>query len=286
MARTLRLLYPGALYHVTARGNRLGAIFNDDADRRAWLAIVRKTCARFHFSVHAYCQMGNHYHLLLETPEGNLPRGMGYLSGVYTQYFNRRHGLVGHVFQGRYKAVLVQKESHLVELSRYLVLNPVRAGMVRSAREWAWSSYHWMVGEAPPPPWLNTDWLLSQFGLTRRETIGRYVQFVQQASGGEHPVLDTKYQLIIGDELFAAAQRDRSTRRALADAAKAQRRHATLSLAQYEAAYASRDEAMARAFWSTAFSMVHIARHFGVSAKTVSRAVGRYEDILSAESSR
>jgi putative transposase len=286
MARSLRLLYPGALYHVTARGNRLGAIFSDDADRRAWLGIVRKTCARFHFSVHAYCQMGNHYHLLVETPDANLPKGMAYLSGVYTQYFNRRHGLAGHVFQGRYKAVLVQKESHLVELSRYLVLNPVRAGLVKSAREWAWSSYHWTVGEDAPPPWLNTDWLLSQFGLTRREAVGRYVQFVQQASGGDHPLIDTKFQLILGDERFAAAQRARSSSRALADAAKAQRRHANLSLAEYEAAHASRDEAMARAFWSTAFSMADIARYFGVSTKTVSRAVCRYEDALAAEPSR
>ena len=124
MTRPLRLEFPGALYHVTSRGDRCGIIFRDDRDREAWLEVLRTVCMRCHFVVHVYCQMTNHYHLMIETVEGNLSQGMRQLNGIYTQQFNRRHGLVGHVLQGRYKAILVQKEANLLELARYIVLNP------------------------------------------------------------------------------------------------------------------------------------------------------------------
>ena len=188
MSRPLRLEFPGALYHVTARGNRLAPIFHDAVDRRAWMGMLRDTCARFNFTVHAYCQMTNHYHLLLETTDGNLSRGMRHLNGDYAQYVNRRHTLVGHLFQGRYKAILVQREAHLLELARYLVLNPVRAGMVVSPTEWDWSSYHWTAADAVPPPWLCTDWLLGQFAETRSDAVKRYAEFVRQGSGSTSPL--------------------------------------------------------------------------------------------------
>jgi len=131
MARPLRLSYPGALYHVTARGNARQAIYTDDADRQMFLLVLEDVETRYHWLCHAYCLMDNHYHLLLETPQGNLSAGMRQVNGVYTQRFNRRHGRVGHIFQGRFKAILVERESYLLELCRYLVLNPVRAGIVR-----------------------------------------------------------------------------------------------------------------------------------------------------------
>jgi REP element-mobilizing transposase RayT len=157
------LEYPGALYHVTARGDRREDIFFREEDRADFLSVLGEVCDRFNWVVHAYCQMTNHYHLLVETVDGNLGRGMRQLNGVYTQRFNRRHGLVGHLFQGRYKAILVQKESYLLELTRYVVLNPVRAGMVADPANWPWSSYRTVVGEAPAPEWLDTDGLLGQF---------------------------------------------------------------------------------------------------------------------------
>ena len=113
--------------------------------------------------------MSNHYHLLVETPEGNLAQGMRHYNGVYTQRFNRRHQRVGHVFQGRYKAIIVQKESYLLELARYIVLNPVRAGMVRNAKDWPWSSYRSTAGFSAPLPWLQTDWILSAFSRRKGE---------------------------------------------------------------------------------------------------------------------
>ena len=142
MARPLRLEFAGALYHITSRGDRREAIYRDNDDRLQWFEVVGQVCERFNWVIHGYCQMTNHYHLLAETIDGNLSRGMRQLNGIYTQNFNRRHHESGHVFQGRYKAILVQKDCHLLELTRYVVLNPVRAGMVMRPEEWAWTSYH------------------------------------------------------------------------------------------------------------------------------------------------
>ena len=160
MARPLRLEFPGALYHVTSRGNRRERIFRNRADHLAWFSEADRACRRFHFLVHAFCLMPNHYHMLIETPEGNLGQGMRQLNSAYSQYYNRRHDLVGHVMQGRYKAILVQKEAYLRELARYIVLNPVRASIVGRPEEWDWSSYRFMLGE-PAPSWIATEWLLS-----------------------------------------------------------------------------------------------------------------------------
>ena len=156
MARPLRLEFAGALYHVTARGDGREDIYRADGDRRLFLDVLAEVWERCNWTVHAYCLMTNHYHLLVETPDANLAKGMRQLNGVYTQRFNRTYERVGHVFQGRYKAILVQKETYLLELARYVVLNPVRARMVRRAGDWPWSSYRAMVGEAAAPEWLQT----------------------------------------------------------------------------------------------------------------------------------
>jgi putative transposase len=129
MSRPLRIEYPGALYHLTSRGNARQDIFLDDTDRAVFLDVLASVIERHGWHLYAYCLMGNHYHLLAETPHSNLSRGMRWLNGVYTQRFNRRHERVGHILQGRFKAILAERESYLLELSRYTVLNPVRAGM-------------------------------------------------------------------------------------------------------------------------------------------------------------
>jgi REP element-mobilizing transposase RayT len=147
MARPLRLEFAGALYHVTARGDGREDIYRAEGTRRLFLDVLGGVYRRFHWVVHAYCLMTNHYHLLVETPDANLSKGMRELNGVYTQRFNRTYDRAGHVFQGRYKAILVQKEAYLLELARYVVLNPVRARMVRAPGEWPWSSYRAMIGE-------------------------------------------------------------------------------------------------------------------------------------------
>jgi len=183
MARPLRIEYEGAVYHVTSRGNAGQDIFAVDADREMLLKILGDSVDRFGWICHGYCLMTNHYHLLLETPEPNLSRGMQHLNGVYTQWFNRQHRRAGHLVQGRFKSVLVEKESYLLELARYVVLNPVRAGMVRSARDWRWSSYRATAGMGEGPGFLTTDWILAQFHRSPTRATALYRQFVKQGRG-------------------------------------------------------------------------------------------------------
>lgn len=136
MTRPLRLEFPGAVYHLTARGDRRGDIFLDDTDRQTFLRLLEKEVRQQAWRLFAYCLMSNHYHLLVETPDGNLVAGMRRLNGAYTQAFNRRHGRVGHVLQGRYKSIVVDRDAYLLELARYIVLNPVRANMVKRVEDW------------------------------------------------------------------------------------------------------------------------------------------------------
>ncbi len=152
MARPLRIEYPGAVYHITNRGNDKKAVFKDDQDRETFLKILAFVNKRYHWLCHAYCLMDNHYHLMIETPDGNLSLGMRQLNGVYTQARNKRYNKTGHLFQGRYKAILIQKDTHLLEVCRYVVLNPVRARMVEKPEDWRWSSYRATGGEGYGSP--------------------------------------------------------------------------------------------------------------------------------------
>ena len=277
MTRPLRLEFAGALYHVTSRGDRREPIYKDEFDRAAWLEVLGLVCARCNFVVHSFCQMSNHYHLLIETVDGNLARGMRLLNGSYTQYFNRRHKLVGHLFQGRYKAILVQKECYLLELTRYVVLNPLRAHMVRSLDDWEWSSYHYQIGRKIAPSWMDAEWLLGQFGRTRGPAIDAYKRFVMQGHGLESPLQNTKYQILLGDATFIAQYQNLVAPEDIPEVSKAQRRTLALSLPEYQVKYRDRDEAMARAYLSTAYTMAEIGKHFGVAYRTVSRAVQAFE---------
>ena len=201
MARSIRIEYPGAVYHVTTRGNARMAVFVDDADRMRFLEILEDVIKRFNWLCHSYCLMENHYHLLLETIDGNLSAGMRHMNGVYTQYFNRRHDRVGHVFQGRFKAILVEKERYLLELCRYVVLNPVRAGMVKLPEEYGWSSYRSIAGFSKQLSFLAVDWILSQFGDERKKAQKHYRRFVADGIGID-VWENVKSQCILGGEKF------------------------------------------------------------------------------------
>jgi REP element-mobilizing transposase RayT len=203
MARPLRLEFPGAVYHVTARGDRQEPIFENDDDRVGFLELLAKEAGQQGWLVYAFCLMGNHYHLLLETPDPNLVRGMRRLNGVYTQAFNRRHHRAGHVLQGRYKAILVDKDSYLLELCRYVVLNPVRAQMVSAAGEWPWSSYLATAGKMACPDWLAAEQVLGLFSSSDRTQARRaYIRFVAEGLEGPSPWEHLKGQIYLGTESF------------------------------------------------------------------------------------
>jgi putative transposase len=179
MARPLRIEFPGARYHVTARGNEQKAIVRDDFDRADWVATFGLVCARFGWRCLEWCLMDNHFHFVLETPRANLARGMQQLNGRYAQRFNWRHDRVGHLFQGRYKALLTQNDGHLLEACRYSVLNPERAEIDRRYDTWPWSSYRANAGLEPAPPWLDVDGLLGHFGADRGLAQRAYRAFIR-----------------------------------------------------------------------------------------------------------
>src|SRR5580692_5412955 len=179
MARPLRIQYPGAVYHVMARGSHGQAIFADDEDRKRFLETLAEACQRTGWRVHAYVLMGNHYHLLIETPEGNLVDGMKWLQSTYTARYNRRHKLFGHLFQGRYKAVIVDESEpmYFQVVSTYIHLNPARAGLVRIGQQrlksYRWSSYRWYLSRrANKPVWLELERVMGSFGFRERQGKG------------------------------------------------------------------------------------------------------------------
>ena len=199
MARPLRLEFAGALYHLTARGNARAEIFADNRDRELFLELLGKEILQQAWHCYADCLMGNHYHLLIGTPEPNLVAGMRRLNGVYTQAFNCRHGRVGHVFQGRYKSILVDKDSYGLELSRCIVLNPARAWMVKRAEGWLWSSYRSTVGLAAA---VLAGQEVGAWQPERQRPVRAYKQFVEQGHGPSFTLAKLRAQIWLGNEAF------------------------------------------------------------------------------------
>jgi putative transposase len=177
LPRPPRIQVEGGIYHLGTRGVRKTAIYLDDFDRRRFLALFQTTLLRYRWELHSYCLMGNHFHLLVTTPEPNLSVGMQYLNGCYAQWFNWRHGLEGHFVERRFYSRLVESEEYLLTLARYIVLNPVRAGLCSSAGDWRWSSYRATVSALSEPPRPST-WLLGQFGRDLERARERFAAFV------------------------------------------------------------------------------------------------------------
>jgi REP element-mobilizing transposase RayT len=181
MARPLRFEAPGNFFHVLARGNAKHPIFIDDRDRERFLETLGEAVSRFQVRCHTYCLMANHYHLLLQPMQETLSRAVRHLNGVYSQRFNRRHQRVGHVFAGRFKSLLVDREHYLLMLCRYIALNPVRSGAVREPADWRWSGHRALVGTVAAPDWLTPNEILEAFD-PRGDGFARdaYARFVEE----------------------------------------------------------------------------------------------------------
>ena len=279
MARPLRIELSGGIYHVTARGDRREDIFFSDGDRDFWLTLLGAVCQRFNWRCHAWCQMTNHYHLLIETPETNLAQGMRQLNGVYTQYINRQHRRVGHVFQGRYKAILVERDAYLLEVARYVLLNPVRAGMVAQAEDWCWSSHLSMLGRTSAPDWLECNWLLAQFARDTVQARHAWEDFVRAGVGLPSLWDELSQQIYLGSEDFIKeAQTAFAGSLEIEEIPRLQRRPPAKPLTHYADAIPDRNEAMRAAYATGDYTLAEIASFFGVHYSTVSRAVGKKED--------
>jgi REP element-mobilizing transposase RayT len=280
MARPLRIEFPGALYHVTSRGHARQRVFRDDEDREMFLAILAWVVERFRWRCHAYCLMDNHIHLLIDTPQPNLSRGMRQLNGVYTQRFNRRHSRVGHLFQGRFQAILVEKDGYLLELARYIVLNPVRAKIVKTPERYPWSSYRPMLGVAPVPPALAIEWVLEQFARTRATARRRYAKFVHDGIGVPGPWDEIKGQVLLGSEAFIERLAPQLQGCSTAEIPKRQRVVHRPSLKAFLAGSDSRmarNKAMAQAYLTHGYTLTEIGRAVGLHYATISRIITALE---------
>lgn len=296
MSRPLRIEFAGAVYHVTSRGDRREPIFSDDHDRATLMRILGDAMLRFDGQILAFCLMGNHYHLVLCTRRANLSQLMRHLNGVYTQYFNHRHTKVGHVFQGRFKAILVDSDTYLLEVCRYVDLNPVRAGLITEPTAWRWSSYRMHLGIEKPPTWLDSTALLTQL-LGRDILNNQDLQkarrlYADAAMAGRDAQLWKqllRQQIYLGDEGFvgrmqrlaqagtddvldcpsAAPLRSNNT-----EAPRAQTRPPQ-TLQQWLAIGLTRDQALRQAHIDGGLTLTEMARDLGLSVSRVSRLVAR-----------
>jgi REP-associated tyrosine transposase len=303
MARPLRIEFSGALYHVTARGNERKATFRDDEDRAAFLERLAEVVRKQRLVVHAYVLMRNHYHLLVETQEANLSRAMRQLGGVYTQDFNRRHDRTGHLFQGRFKAILVEKDSYLLELSRYIHLNPVRVGEVAKPWQFAWSSARAYVGRVAEPAFLSTAAVLSLFGKRRAAAQQKYGEFLLEGIGKAErkPWASVEGQVLLGGKRWVERMKRRIADRDLlheeAPRAKGLRARPSVSVVVTQVCREAglkkadvlrrrgdrggwaRQAAMALAAEVCGLSQREIGREFGVGAYAVSKAQAKVAEL-------
>ncbi len=271
MARPLRIEYEGAVYHVTSRGNARSDIYLDDADYEMFLDILNYVVERFGWQCHAYCLMTNHYHLMIETPQPNLSRGMSQLNGMFTQRFNRNHDRVGHLYQGRFKSIIVDKDSYLLELSRYIVRNPVAARMVDNVGDWPWSSYQATSGMLTPPDFLQVDWLLSQFSHLKAHAQEAYIGFVGEKTNIS-PWDSLNGPDILGDDVFRGQlQRESENIPIGITQRKAILRHLPLSDIAQEGR--ERSDWMREAYCEHGHTMQAIAEFANLHHSTVSRLI-------------
>ena len=271
MARPQRIEFAGALYHVSAKGQGGGRLFHDAEDAERFLTILGRVCRRFDWAVMAYCLLPGRFELVVETRRANLSEGMRRLSGLYGQAFNRRHARHGPVFQGRFKAVLVDGRLYLADVCREVLRAPVEAGLAAQPRDWRWSSCRTMV-KANAPDWLAKDTLLGLFSDDPEVAAVRFSTFVEIFLSGSDPWSDRRDQIYLGSEGFVAQVQDavRRVKESLSVAEEERK-----PLAWFAETYPEPHEAMARAHLDGGYSQPQVAAHFGVHYSTVSRAASR-----------
>ena len=286
MSRPLRLEYAGALYHAFNRGNARQTVFHEPVDFESFLDLLGETCLRFDWHCHAHCLMPNHYHLLIETRSPTLSIGMRHLNGVFTQRHNRRRKRVGHVFQGRFKALLVQDERYLLELARYIVLNPVRATLVERPAEWPWSSHAWLSGRAGAPTWAAPNAIWSRLSEAPAGAVRAMDRYLGEAH--ESPAVGWSADGVLGDDQFKRGQTALvEARRNAVEVPLAMRVVDRPPLVQLIAGGWTRgssalDARLHLAVSRWRYSQTEVARQLGVSRTTIAKAVARHRKLQKA----
>ena len=260
-------------YITLLRGDRRENIYDDDTDRIIFLEVLAKVVTDYNWLCHSYCLMDNHYHLIIKTLDSNLSKGMRQLNGVYTQATNRHHSRSGHLFQGRYKAILDDKDQYLLELARYVVLNPVKVKcMVRSIEDWPWSNYLAFIGHTKTQEWLTPEWVLSQFGRNNKLARENYKRFVLEGVGQKIDIWSSlNAQIYLGDDTFVSTMQNKIENTGSDwGVPKKQRRPIAMSLLQIEEQNVDRNSAIITAYDTGAYSQREIGEYFGLHPSSVS----------------
>ena len=288
MARPLRIIYPGAFYHITSRGNEKKQIFKSLADREKFLFYLESATRRYDAIIHVYCLMDNHYHLLLETPSGNLSQIMRHINGAYTTYFNNKRQRAGHLLQGRFKAILVDMDEYSKELSRYIHLNPIRAKIVDKLQDYRWSSYLDYIGDRNPPAWLQRDFILGYFGNRPRIAQKNYREFINARLGKKYK---SPLNEVIGSTVLGSADFVKEIKKRFIEGKKANRDLPALRALSTKPTIEDITKEVKSAFNQqpdqvknvslylchrhTASSLKQIGRHFNIGESAVSQASRR-----------
>ncbi|RUO26236.1 addiction module toxin RelE [Aliidiomarina minuta] len=271
MARPLRIQFEGAFYHVMSRGNKRENIFFDRQDYRTFLDTLEQTCERFGWIVHAYCLMTNHYHILVETPQANLSKGMHFLNGVFTQRINRKHERCGHLFQGRFTGILVDTHHYYKILLRYVLQNPVKANIFDHPRQYYWSSYNATIGRYEAPDWLAVHEVLAHFAQSLPLALGKFEQYILDKEELDMQKLLTN-QVFLGDKEFVRAHLNKRTVRSKSSGvSRRQSRPPAWPLAHYKERYSGKKKAVIEAYKSGSYSKLELAKFFEIPYTTLSR---------------
>ena len=294
MPRPLRIEYPGAFYHVTSRGNERKTVYLNNRDREKYLSYLESAHERYGAMIHAYCLMGNHYHLLLETPRGNLSQILHHINGAYTTYFNIKRERSGHLFQGRFKGILVDKDEYCKELSRYIHLNPVRAGMVKTPLEYPWSSYPYFAGRDHKPNWLTTELVLDDFGGEEKRGFRRYREYVEKGVTNEieNPLKGVIASAFLGSKEFINRIREEYLEKKKIDTrniSEIKRIQKWPSLEEIEKTVEkriSREDGLFRkiciyvSHQYSGLGLEEVGRYFGMKAGTISQLSRRFKETI------
>jgi len=282
MSRPLRIEFPGAVYHITSRGTGKRNIFFNNKDRKMFLSLLWEVVEREKWICYAYCLMDNHYHLLIETTRPNLSRGMRELNGIYAQKLNYIKNSVGHVFESRYKSILVDKDNYLLELCRYIALNPVRAKMVESPEDWVWSSYRSTVGLIKPPKYLNVLWILSNFDENIEKSKKKYKKFVLEGIGKESPWRELRGRIFLGSKKFIEKHQEKlSTKENEKEIAKTERFASRPDLEEIFKDVKTkkiRNKKIYKAYKDYRYSLKEIGDFFNIHYSTISRIVKKIKE--------
>jgi len=277
MSRPLRIEFSGAVYHITSRGTGKRNIFFNNKDRKMFLSLLWEVVEREKWICYAYCLMDNHYHLLIETTRPNLSRGMRELNGIYAQKLNYIKNSVGHVFESRYKSILVDKDNYLLELCRYIALNPVRAKMVENPEDWKWSSYRATLGSIKPPKYLNVLWILSNFDENIEKSKKKYKKFVFEGIGKESPWRELRGRIFLGSKKFIEEHEEKlSAKESEKEIAKTERFASRPDLEEIfknTKTKKIRNKKIYKAYEEYRYSLKEIGDFFNIHYSTISRIV-------------